>query len=448
MPTTVPPAGGFATVLAVLLGVVMGIAYVVQTRIAEQRRIRHRRTVEAFMAAVPLVYSSLLSAFAPTNHFRHARSLATPGADIVAASVDVLYSVALLDLTAGPLYVAVPADLLRSGRYWRLQLLDFWNRPMGAVGSRSTLPPPDRPTSDNAQTVVVVRLLVLGPGHKMVTSDDGSMSASQMLQTSGTRAVLLGQIGTDGSDDDMASVHRLQDALQITPTTPEEVRNVPRRTQPGATPTERLLRMPATEFFHTALQLLPYNPAPTARHEAALVALTDVDAHGVWAARHALRHLSHRHCPGGTDALDGWKTYGSDDGLVASALSALWFYGAVDDGDVRYFVADGLATSGSYTLRLALPPTARWSLTAYDDRMSLLNGQARGSRDLPDHLHVDGDGAVRLWISAVPPDPKDAIARRNWLSLAGVEDTNVVLVLRLYDPPATPWQPGRIVKVS
>ena len=53
---------------------------------------------------------------------------------VVGLNVDTLYSLASLDLSAGPVILSIPEV---GERYWLMQLLDAWNNVPHVVGSRT-----------------------------------------------------------------------------------------------------------------------------------------------------------------------------------------------------------------------------------------------------------------------------------------------------------------------
>ena len=63
---------------------------------------------------------------APFNSFSHARALAGPADTFVSINNDTLYSMAQLDLSAGPLLLEVPDT---AGRYYVLQFVYAWTVP-------------------------------------------------------------------------------------------------------------------------------------------------------------------------------------------------------------------------------------------------------------------------------------------------------------------------------
>lgn len=71
----------------------------------------------------------------PFNSFGHAKQLAGPNDTFVTVNNDTLYSIAPIDLSAGPLVLHVPDT---NGRYYVLQFVDAWSNNFAYVGKRAT----------------------------------------------------------------------------------------------------------------------------------------------------------------------------------------------------------------------------------------------------------------------------------------------------------------------
>jgi hypothetical protein len=71
------------------------------------------------------------------NTFAHATDLAGPGDTFVSVNNDTIYSVAQLDLAAGPVRLDVPDT---GGRYYVLQFVDAWTNNFAYVGRRARAP--------------------------------------------------------------------------------------------------------------------------------------------------------------------------------------------------------------------------------------------------------------------------------------------------------------------
>ncbi len=168
-------------------------------------------TAEAFVYGFPLVFNlgqverfrregmGALPA-TPFNRFGHARALAGPQDTFVSINNDTVYSVALLDLSGGPLRLDVPGA---AGRYYVLQFVDAWTNNFAYVGRRAT--------GTGAGSFWIVP-----PGFQ-----DGLPDAAPVIHAPTTVAVIVGRWAVAGADD-LPAVQRLQDALRLTPLHDEE----------------------------------------------------------------------------------------------------------------------------------------------------------------------------------------------------------------------------------
>ena len=101
---------------------------------------------EAFVFGLPLVYIAVQAdtatnvarpegARAPLNQFAHFRQLPDASDQVVVGlNVDTLYSLAVLDLSDGPLVLSVPE---MGDRYWLMQMIDAWNNVPHVPGTRT-----------------------------------------------------------------------------------------------------------------------------------------------------------------------------------------------------------------------------------------------------------------------------------------------------------------------
>ena len=69
------------------------------------------------------------------NEFVHARRPMAPEDKFVSPNVDVLFSIAIMDLSRGPVALEVPDT---KQRYYVLQFLDPWTNSFAYLGKRST----------------------------------------------------------------------------------------------------------------------------------------------------------------------------------------------------------------------------------------------------------------------------------------------------------------------
>ena len=151
---------------------------------------------------------------APFNQFSHARTLAGPADTFVTINNDTLYSIAQLDLSAGPLELSVPST---GERYFVLQFIDAWTNNFAYVGTRAS--------GSDARSC-----LVTPPGWAgQVPSGFNRIPAPTQIVT------ILGRWACSGPDD-LPVVHALQDQLSLRPVTGEKTgAGVP---QPATVPDE------------------------------------------------------------------------------------------------------------------------------------------------------------------------------------------------------------------
>jgi len=380
------------------------------------------------------------------NTFGHARELAGPADTFVTINNDTVYSIAQLDLGAGPVLLTVP-DV--GDRYYVLQLVDAWTNNFAYVGKRAT-------------GTRAGRFLLVPPGW------DGEPDGSATVIRVPTRvASIVGRWAVDGPDD-LSAVHALQDATTLAPVGRSEAaaEGLPRVASTGDE---------ALDFWE---RYRVWSQAfPPAERDAELqasfaplgltgeVAVGDLDdgtravlVEAYARGRAALDRVLHA---GSSPQVNGWhltlhafdynldffEVGALDDPAwklsdprtriterAAAALAGLW---GNHGYEAAYFLvytdADGaqLDGTGTYTLRLSpTPPVgAFWSLTMYDvpDFFLVENPIDRYSiGDRTPGLVTDSDGGVTIVMSQ--DRPAGAV---NWLPAPGGPFRPV---LRMYAP--------------
>ena len=135
------------------------------------------------------------------NSFAHKRRLAEAGDRLVTMpNNDTLYSLAVLDLSSGPVRFEVPDT---AGRYYSAALMDAYTNNFSIIGRRTT--------GTHAAT-----FLIAGPGWQGNTPDD----APQLIHSPTNTVLLLVRILVDGPDD-VAAVNALQDGFRLTAPHPD-----------------------------------------------------------------------------------------------------------------------------------------------------------------------------------------------------------------------------------
>ena len=175
------------------------------------------------------------------NHFAHRRALSDhTSRRVTTPNNDTIYSSAFLDLSGGPLVLDVPAV---ANRYYSLAFMDFYTNNFAYIGTRTT--------GEGAGRYVIV-----GPAAK-----DAAVPARAQRIVSPTNAVwLLGRFLVV-DENDLPNVHRLQDALKLTPL---GAGSTPRFDGPRARPGR------SVDYFAVVDHALTQNPPPA--QDAALMA--------------------------------------------------------------------------------------------------------------------------------------------------------------------------------
>lgn len=420
---------------------------------------------EAFVYAYPLVLMQVTrdvgcnvevptGTRAPVNQLSHART--PPDAsftDIVRPNADTLYSVLAYDVADEPIVVIVPDA---GGRYYLLQLLDFWSDVFACPGTRTT--------GEAAQ-----RFAIVGPGWR------GTLPDGVRAYRSPTSAgLMIGRTQTNGAADQPA-VHRFQDGMSAVPLGVLGKPYVPPRGRVDPTlasdaPSDQVARMDPAVFFARFAELMKDNP-PHANDYPILDRLArigivpgapfDLEAAPA-VVQDALRAAPARALPSIESAflragreVNGWHlhtsgigTYGTD--YLMRASVAFGGLGANCPEDAVYPAAATdaagapLRADRRYVLRFepgALPPArAFWSLTLYDERQLFaenpLGRYALGDRDA---LVRDERGALEILVQRDAPAGRES----NWLP-APAEGT-FTLMLRVYWPASSvldgTWSP-------
>ncbi|UGT61932.1 DUF1254 domain-containing protein [Nocardia asteroides] len=400
-----------------------------------------RRYVEEGVGANPA---------APFNTFSHARSLAGPADTFVTINNDTLYSMAQLDLSAGPIALHVPDT---AGRYYVLQFVDAWTDNFAYIGHRAT----DTGAGD---------FLLVPPG-----SSAEAPPGSTVITAPTTIFSIVGRWSCT-PDEDLAVVHALQDATTLTPLdTGARPTGLP-APEPGIDP--ELLFLEKLRLWSQAFPPAPRDRAlqdslaPTGIGEQGSSPYHRPDTDTAAALRAGLRaganDLDTALTHGSSPEVNGWKMtlhafdynldffevgalddprFKIDDPHLriieraAAAKGGLWGNHAYEAAYIMTYLDDhGAQLDGADTYTLRLDPTppvgAFWSITMYSvpdfylvanpiDRYSI------GDRT-PGIVH-EPDGALTITISNTAP--ADPTARANWLPApAGAFRP----VLRMYEP--------------
>lgn len=386
----------------------------------------------------PTAERPLNSAGAPLNTFGHQRRLSDPTLTVgVAPNVDTLYSVAWLDVRHNDFTLRFP-DF--GARYASFQL---------ALPDTSTPITISAPSPGERLPAVSI---AAGPEQLEVT--DGEVR----LRTPWRYVMVVGRIlvEPEASDEALADVHRLQDSIDLQripvaapppPTYDLDLAHVSREaetTDPDAF--ALALRQvvadadPALvdDSLRPPLTRLLDNPAPSEAADGLRRGLQDIADHVRGLGRQA----------NGWAINDIGTDFGADHLLRAAVAHAQIFINPVSEALYPLCEVDAsgdLLDGGAHDYRLtfgsgSLPPVgAFWSLTAYHAK-GLLVANEIGRYAIGDRtprLTYDPDGSLTIQISAARPD-----AAANWLP---VPAGPFRLMLRLYRPKTTKWDPPPVV---
>lgn len=363
------------------------------------------------------------------NRFFHKRELSGPGDRLVTGpNTDTLYSVALLDLSGGPVRIDVPDT---QDRYYSIAFIDAYTNNFAYVGRRTT--------GTRAGSYWLV-----GPD-----GNGASVSGPRVIRAPTRDVLLLVRIVLYGPDD-LAAVHALQDRFVLAPT--------------GAPLAREVAIAPVADdgpnFVAVVNQVLRDDPPPAADHPI----LDRIAQVGVGPAAGPLtaelRARWTRDFPAAQRALlaslgradagrlvDGWLykpgdigNFGTDYPARAAVALAGLFASAPQENLSATVRADDqgapLDFHHRYRLRLPaeMPAKAFWSLSVRgvepDGRAYIVDNSIHRYEisDRTPGLRRNTDGSLDIWIQQDPPPPD---WRSNWLP---VPNAPFRLAMRAYQP--------------
>jgi len=349
----------------------------------------------------------------PVNSFAHKRKLADAGDRLVTMpNNDTLYSLAVLDLSSGPVRFEVPDT---AGRYYSAALMDAYTNNFSIIGRRTT-------------GTQAASFLIAGPGWHGDTPDGGP----QLIHAPTNTVLLLVRIVVDGPDD-VAAVAALQDGFKL----------IPPHTDHADVPTP-LAPLPNNggNFVEIADRALAENAPPgadgpilarIAKIGIAAGAQPDRSTMSAWNRDFPLAQkllagavARPRHLIGGWSYLPAdIGNFGTDyDVRAAVALVGLMALPQEEAFYTNGFKdARGKAFDGAHSYRLHLPPggvpvDAFWSLSLYsaeaDGRAYFVDNPIHryAIGDRTPGLKKNADGSLDLLIQRDPPAEAD---QANWL---------------------------------
>lgn len=389
-----------------------------------------------------------LQAGMPVNQFFVNTELSSPATLAVGPNDDTLYGLIWLDLTRGPQVIGVPDT---HGRYYSIQLIDFWTNPFAYIGFRTTgteagafaiTPPGYRgrlPRGVKQVRATTKRLLGLV---RTLVNDPADLPAAQAIQTSYTTGSLdrypFGRVSAvaapnsgafnifvpiDLTGDGIDLYTEINQGILEYPPLPADARYA-RTLRPVGVDVERCRQPDASLASILQAAIAPAWQAA----QAYLPGAATVE--GTWSVVLGITDITH-------DPLRrlGLTIYGPGTHIEKEAL----YYSALPVG--------GTPLSGANTYQLTfaegqLPPVeAFWSLIMYGANNELvanpINRYELASHN-PTDLNYASDGSLTITISNAQP----ASGTDNWLP---APDGPFRMILRTY-VPETPilngtWQP-------
>jgi hypothetical protein len=357
---------------------------------------------------------------------------------IVRPNFDTLYSMAWIDVSKGPVTLAVKPGL---DRYYLLPLMDMWTDVFAVPGTR---------TLGKAGG----RFLIASRGWTGEAPKD-----AQVLRAPMDKVWLIARIQTN-SPADYEHVHQLQQAITLTPSVPPGPPVVDLSFDRLAPPARLMAGLSADQYFARAADLTGLYPAHDV-DQPVLARLARIGFHpgqaydlarqppaiqaGVrMAVRDGLEALKGNGV-GGLKRIGHWNfqpghlgAYGGDyrfraqvalGGLGANRVEDAIYPNTGEDADGKPLL--GSNTYGLHFTKDQLPPVgAFWSLTAYDrEGYPILTPQKRYAIGDRDPLVYNRDGSLDLTVGQTPP--ADAARTANWLPTLAAPFN---LTLRLYLP--------------
>jgi hypothetical protein len=386
---------------------------------------------------------------APMGQFARVRTFPTASNhEVTAPNTDTLYTLVWLDVGNEPWVVSFPDA---HNRYCLFPLLDGWTTVFQAPGTRSTGTGPQQ-------------YAITGPGWK------GKLPPGVKEYKSTTSIVwLLGRVYCNGTSEDYAAAHALQDGCSAVPLSSFGKLYTPPAGQVDPaidmeTPARlQVNNLDASAYFNRLALLMKDNPpasadAPILKKMARLgivpglpFDINQLDPSVIQVLQTvpklALAKIVAWYKEGAQSGdmtfQNGWVTtlktgvYGTD--YLQRALVATIGLGANRPQDTCYAISAtdtaGQAYTGNfrYVMHFAqappVSPDGFWSLTMYNaDHFFVENPLARYSLSARDKLKSNPDGSLDLYIQRHPPG---AGLESNWLPAA---EGNFTLVLRLYWP--------------
>jgi hypothetical protein len=388
------------------------------------------------------------------NQFAVNLELSTPETHVAGPNDDTLYGFTYLDLTDGPQVIEVPAT---PGRYFSIQLIDFWTNAFGYIGTRTTgsaagafaITPPGwhgrLPHGVRQVRATTKRLLAL---LRTEVKNPADLAAAQAIQTSYTTGPLP-----------------QYPRQRVSPVVAAQALNI-------------FAPLPLTGFGTSLFEeinslIQEYPPLPRDAEYARRLRPVGVDVHRYQQPGALLAGVLQAAIPPAIEAIEagapallsetstGWSvnyhvTPVTHDPLKRAAL-AIYGPGTHVNKEALYFSAaavDGVTLTGTneYTLTFPagqLPPAgAFWSVILYDATTFWLVANPIDRSEIASHtgdLSYNADGSLTIAVSNTPATDPTV----NWLP----SPTDAFrLILRTYLPAPSildgTWIPPTLLRSS
>ncbi|RKF19965.1 DUF1254 domain-containing protein [Alginatibacterium sediminis] len=374
---------------------------------------------------------------APLNEFGHARRLSTPSdTDMPSANRDTLYSSAILDVSAEPIVLEVPAV---TDRYYVINMFDMWHNLFKYVGTRET--------GDMAK-----QFLIVPPGWEAKQDIPRELN---IIEAPTTKVWLWGRTQVTG-EQDYAQAHSIQDQYKLTPLneyiTGEPLLDNVELKEHHFSDNDPL------RFYAELGAFIAENPLDERQHamlgQFKKIGLTkngfndnnlsdSIRNELVRAIEDGKEIVSAQANPTNLEMKDGWvytfalDAFGDDNAM--RSLIAHPYLGGQGPKEAIYPMAaidtNGQALSGksNYTMTFEKEPPvgAFWSVTVYDAQSKMLveNPIDRYAIGSLSDLKRNSDGSFTVQLS--PDAPTDLQLHDNWLP---TPSGNFYLLTRLYIP--------------
>jgi hypothetical protein len=389
-----------------------------------------------------------LQAGMPVNQFFVNTQLSSPATLAVGPNDDTLYGLVWLDLTKGPQVIGVPDT---DGRYYSIQLIDFWTNPFTYIGFRTTgteagafaiTPPGWRGRLPSGVTEVpATTKRALGLVRTLV-NDPADLPAAQAIQTSYTTGPLdrypFGRVPAVSAPNSNAfnifvPIDLTGDGIGLYAEINQGILEYP--------------PLPADARYARTLRLAGVDVTRYRQPDAALASILEAAIAPAWQAAES-------YLPGVASVQGTWSVVLGVTDITHDPLRrlglAIFGPGTHIEKEALYYSAlhvGGTPLSGSNTYRLTftksqLPPVdAFWSLIMYGPNSQLVANpidRYELASHNPTDLSYASDGSLTITISNVQPGS----GTDNWLP---APDGPFRMILRTY-VPQTPilngtWQP-------